>query len=186
MEIIETLIADLKLVRSREYEDSRGTFSRSYCMRDFEILIGSRTLKQINLSLTHKIGAIRGLHLQLPPHSELKLVRCLKGTVWDVAVDLRQGSSTFLQWHAEELSEKNKRVLVIPEGFAHGFQVMASGSQLLYMHTNFYAPDFETGFRYDDPLLDISWPLTPSDISERDQSHSLIDQNFKGINIELP
>ena len=183
MEIIETLIADLKLVRSREYEDSRGTFSRSYCMRDFEILIGSRTLKQINLSLTHKIGAIRGLHLQLPPHSELKLVRCLKGTVWDVAVDLRQGSSTFLQWHAEELSEKNKRVLVIPEGFAHGFQTLTSNCEMLYFHTADYKKDSEGAVNAIDPAVAINWPQPITERSERDVNHFMLADDFKGIEL---
>ena len=107
MEIIETSISDLIVVRLSEHQDCRGTFNRAYCLCEFEKLIGNRTIKQINLSLTNKSGAIRGLHLQLPSHFEMKLVQCLKGAVWDVAVDLRQGSPTFLEWHAEELSEKN-------------------------------------------------------------------------------
>ena len=186
MEIIETSISDLIVVRLSKHQDCRGTFNRAYCLCEFEKLIGNRTIKQINLSLTNKSGAIRGLHLQLPPHFEMKLVQCLKGAVWDVAVDLRQGSPTFLEWHAEELSEKNIRLLVIPDGFAHGFQVIETESQLMYMHTDFYTSDFEIGFCHDDPLLDISWPHTPSDILKRDQAHSLLDQNFIGLDFELP
>ena len=127
------------------------------------------------------VGAVRGLHFQHPPHAEMKLVRCLKGKVWDVAVDLRAGSSTFMQWHAEEMSPKNSRMLVIPEGCAHGFQVLEKNSELLYLHTSFYAPGFEGGVLFSDPRLNISWPLPVTDLSERDRHHPLIAPDFMGL-----
>ncbi len=115
-----------------------------------------------------------------PPHAEMKLVRCLRGRVWDVAVDLRAESPTFLHWHAEELSPDNHRMVVIPEGCAHGFQVLTPDSELLYLHTAFYAPDAEGGVRHDDPALGIRWPLPVTDLSPRDRSHPLIDAGDRG------
>ena len=111
----------------------------------------------------------------------MKLVRCLKGKVWDVAVDLRPHSSSYKRWYAQELSPQNALMMVIPEGFAHGFQVLESRSELLYLHTAFYKPKSEGGVRYDDPELGINWPLPVTDISQRDSSHAYIDSSFKGI-----
>ena len=113
----------------------------------------------------------------------MKMVRCLKGRVWDVAVDLRAGSGTFLQWHAEELSEENARMVIIPEGCAHGFQVMEPDSELLYLHTAFYSSDAESGVAYNDPRLNISWPLVVTDLSKRDQLHPFIYPNFQGLEL---
>jgi dTDP-4-dehydrorhamnose 3,5-epimerase len=136
---------------------------------------------QINQSRTAVIGAVRGLHYQRLPHPEMKFVRCLKGRVWDVAVDLRHKSPTFLGWHAEELTPNNLRMMVIPEGFAHGFQVLEPESELLYLHTDFYSPKTEGGLRYDDPHLAIDWPLEVTDLSSRDAAHPLIHSDFSGI-----
>lgn len=171
------------MVETTPFQDSRGAFARWYCERELAEIIGNRQIVQINHSRTVAMGAVRGLHFQKPPHAEMKLVRCIKGRVWDVAVDLRQGSPTYLKWHAEELSPENARMMVIPEGFAHGFQVLEPESELLYLHTAFYAPEFEGGVRLDDPALDISWPLPFADVSERDQSHPLIDQDFVGLSV---
>jgi dTDP-4-dehydrorhamnose 3,5-epimerase len=121
------------------------------------------------------------MHFQNPPHAEMKLVRCLKGRVWDVAVDLRSGSPTFLRWHAEELAPEGARMLVIPEGCAHGFQALEPESELLYLHTAFYAPEAEGGVSYADPRLAITWPLPVSDLSPRDRSQPPIDHDFRGI-----
>jgi len=125
-------------------------------------------IRQINISCTAKKGTIRGLHLQTPPHSEAKIVRCLRGHVWDVAVDLRRGSPTFGQWYAEELSPKKSNALLIPEGCAHGFQVLEDDSELLYVHSGSWFADAESGVLFDDPELSIPWPLPPVGISERD------------------
>lgn len=180
--LIPTPILQLMVVESRAYADARGAFTRLYCERALEPIIGGRAIRQINHSRTASAGALRGMHFQYPPHAEMKLVRCLRGRVWDVAVDLRAGSETFLQWFGIELTPENTRMLVIPEGFAHGFQVMEPDSELLYLHTEFYNPTAEGGFRFDDPKLNIGWPLPVSDISNRDLQHPLIDQNFQGLN----
>jgi dTDP-4-dehydrorhamnose 3,5-epimerase len=113
----------------------------------------------------------------------MKFVRCLRGRVWDVAVDLRAGSPTFLQWHAVELDPGTARMLVIPEGCAHGFQALEADSELLYLHTAAYAPEAEGGIRYDDPRLDIAWPKPASDLSERDRRHPLLTHDFAGLHL---
>lgn len=183
MKVLSTLINGVCTIETTLFTDQRGSFSRCYCERELSSVIGARRIVQINLSRTHTVGAVRGLHFQHPPHAEMKLIRCLKGRVWDVAVDLRAGSSTFLQWHAEVLSPENARMIVIPEGFAHGFQAMEEDSELLYLHTSFYTPGFEGGALFNDPWLNISWPLSVTDLSERDRKHPLITPDFAGITV---
>ena len=178
-----TPISGLMIGSSQVRSDTRGSFARFFCAGALEGLLGTRRILQINHSYTVKEGVIRGLHFQYPPHAEMKLVRCLKGRVWDVAVDLRHNSPTFLQWHAEELTPTNTCMMIIPEGFAHGFQVLEAESELLYLHTAFYTPEAEGGLRYNDPLLGIVWPLPVTDTSLRDTSHPLIDSNFKGVHL---
>ncbi|MBF0414796.1 MAG: dTDP-4-dehydrorhamnose 3,5-epimerase family protein [Magnetococcales bacterium] len=183
MNILPTPILDLKVVETSPFEDVRGAFARLYCEFELADLIGQRRIVQINHSRTVMVGAMRGMHFQLPPYSEMKLVRCLKGRVWDVVVDLRQGSPTFLHWHAEELTPAKMRMMVIPEGFAHGFQVMEPESELLYLHTAFYSPGAEGGLRHDDPRLGIAWPLAVTDLSARDANHPMLEQSFQGITL---
>jgi len=178
-----TQLQGLFVAETSPHIDSRGAFSRFYCEKELAEVVGQRHILQINHSRTAAIGALRGLHFQRSPHAEMKLVRCLKGRVWDVAVDLRKNSPTFLRWHAEELTPDNARMMVISEGFAHGFQVIEPDSELLYLHTAFYAPSAEGGLRYDDPKLAIDWPLVVTDISERDKNYALIDSNFQGISL---
>ena len=174
-------LAGVMVVERTSFDDQRGAFTRCYCERELKEIMGARRIVQINHSRTRAAGAVRGMHYQRPPHAEMKLVRCLAGRVWDVAVDLRAGSPTFLRWHAEELSAGNTRMLVIPEGCAHGFQALEEDSTLLYLHTEFYAPEFEGGVRHDDPRLGIPWPLPPTDISERDRGHPQLTRDFAGI-----
>ncbi len=181
LEIENTALAGVQRITLTPFEDHRGAFDRLFCQRELKEVIGNRQIVQINHSCTATVGAIRGLHYQYPPAAEMKLIRCLKGKVWDVAVDLRSGSPTFLSWHAEELSASNKRMMVIPEGCAHGFQVLEPNSELLYLHTSFYRPEYEGGVRYNDPEIIINWPLPVSDISQRDQNHTLIDENYQGL-----
>ena len=150
-------------------EDTRGSFSRLFCQNQLKKILGSKTIVQMNHSLTKKVGSIRGLHYQLDPFSEIKLVRCIKGKVWDVAVDIRTSSKTFGKWYAEELSQENSTLLVIPRGFAHGFQVLEQNSELIYLHTEAYQPDFERGLNYNDSTLKIKWPLPVTDVSKKDQ-----------------
>ena len=123
------------------------------------------------------------MHFQKKPHAEMKLIRCLKGRVWDVAVDLRANSPTFLKWHAEELTAENAKLLVIPEGCAHGFQVLEAESQLLYLHTSFYTPEAEGGVIYNDSQLAISWPLSITDLSERDMLLPSISPDSTGLTV---
>jgi dTDP-4-dehydrorhamnose 3,5-epimerase len=181
MNICETAITDLVVVHTSPFVDDRGSFARLFCERELSGIIGDRKILQINHSLTRTTGAVRGLHFQYPPHAEMKLVRCISGRVWDVAVDIRRGSPTFLKWHAEELTPFNRRMIVIPEGFAHGFQVLEPDSQLLYLHTESYAPSSEGGLRFDDPRITIDWPLQPIDLSTRDVSHPWLQDTFEGV-----
>lgn len=176
-----TPITNLLVAESKAIKDERGAFARLFCEQELSSVIGQRKIVQINHSRTEAVGAVRGLHFQHAPHAEMKLVRCLKGKVWDVAVDLRPQSPSYKRWYAQELSVQNARMMVIPEGFAHGFQVLEAGSELLYLHTAFFKPDSEGGVRHDDPSLGIKWPLPVTDISVRDSSHTYIETSFRGI-----
>ena len=181
MQITNTIIDDLRIAKFDSQVDLRGSFARLFCADKLQFVIGNRKILQINRSVTKKAGSIRGLHFQYPPNAEMKLVRCLNGKIWDVAVDLRLNSPTFLRWHAQELSSVNSKMMIIPEGFAHGFQVLEPDSELLYLHTSYYNPKSEGGLCYDDPALDIDWPLPVSDISARDSSYTHLETNFRGI-----
>jgi len=161
--------------------DDRGWFGRYYCKNEFLKIGHLKEWVQLNHSVTNKKGTVRGMHFQIPPYGEVKMVKCIVGNVWDVIIDLRSNSPTFLKWFGTELSAANKKMLYIPEGFAHGFQTLADHSELLYHHTEFYKPDVESGIRYDDPLINIDWPLVVTLISERDQKHVLLNEQFKGI-----
>jgi len=158
------------------FYDERGMFLNAFRDSDnaFKLAWGEFPIAQVNLSRTEAAGAIRGLHLQAYPHSEAKLVRCLHGRVWDVAVDLRPESSTYGRWHAVELSPAAVNALLIPEGCAHGFQVLEPGSELLYLHSGAWVPEAETGVRFNDPKLAIAWPLPPTGLSERDLALPLL------------
>lgn len=183
MKLLPTAIRGVSVVETNVFTDHRGEFVRLFCARELAAVIGERHIAQINRSRTSSPGAVRGMHFQHPPHAEMKLVCCIKGRVWDVATDLRAGSPTFLQWHAEELTPQNARMLVVPEGCAHGFQALERDSELLYLHTEFYAPEAEGGVPHDDPLLAISWPLPISDLSARDRQRSPIPPDFSGIKL---
>lgn len=171
------------MVDTRVVSDSRGSFARLYCQRELSEVMGERKIVQINQSRTAAAGAIRGLHFQYAPHAEMKLVRCLRGRVWDVTVDLRTGSPNFLQWHAEELSPENGRMMIIPEGCAHGFQSLEAESEMLYLHTSIYNLSAEGAVRFDDPLVAISWPLPITGISLRDASRPHLAPDFDGIRL---
>jgi dTDP-4-dehydrorhamnose 3,5-epimerase len=181
MKIHQTPIEGLVAIDSERQNDERGFFSRLYCQEKLREIVGTRQIVQINQSSTRTVGAARGLHYQQQSHAEMKFVRCLKGKVWDVTVDLRAGSPTFLKWHAEELSARNARMMVIPEGCAHGFQVLEEDSELLYLHTAHYVSSAEGGIRPTDPSLSISWPLAVQDLSDRDRNHPLLTSDFTGL-----
>jgi dTDP-4-dehydrorhamnose 3,5-epimerase len=181
MRVVETEIKGVDVVETAPVEDHRGSFARLFCELDLSSVMRGRRIVQINHSRTRAVGAVRGMHFQLPPHAEMKLVRCLKGRVWDVAVDLRAGSATLLQWHARELTPRNAHMLVIPEGCAHGFQALEAESELLYLHTASYVPAAERGVAHDDPQLSIAWPLPVTDLSARDRAHQPLPPGFAGL-----
>lgn len=180
-EFIPTPIADLQCVERLHLEDRRGFLSRLYCAEEFAAAGFAMSVAQINQTLTRQQGAVRGMHYQLPPFAEMKLVTCIRGRVFDVAVDLRTGSPTFLQWHGETLSPDNGRALAIPKGFAHGFQALEPDCELLYLHSAPYRPDAEQALNAGDPLLDINWPLLITEISDRDRTHDMLSGTFTGI-----
>lgn len=168
MKFIETGLAGSYIVEPEAFEDERGTFQRVWCDREFsEAGIGGRPA-QANLSQNRRAGTLRGLHLQLPPAAETKLVRCTRGAVWDVIVDLRPDSPTFLEHVAVELSATNRRALWVPELFAHGYLTLEDDSDTLYQVGTFYAPGHEAGLRWNDPTLGIAWPQPVITISDKD------------------
>ena len=183
MKVHPTSIQGVYLAETFPSKDRRGLFYRAFCEHELALILQGRRICQINISQTAAVGAIRGLHYQNPPHAEMKLIRCLRGRVWDVALDLRQGSATLLKWHSEELSAENARMMIIPEGCAHGFQVLEPDSEMLYLHTAPYDPSSEGSVRYDDPAVSITWPLAATDISQRDVVHRFLNQGFGGIKI---
>jgi len=176
-----TPLAGAYVIDLQPFSDERGWFVRYYCKNEFQEIGHTREWVQMNQSVSYIRGTLRGMHFQYPPFRETKLVRCIAGAVYDVIVDLRQHSASFLQWYGVELSAGNQRMLYIPEGFAHGFQTLEGDSALLYHHTEFYTPGSEGGLRFDDPALAIRWPIAVTVISERDAGHPLIDNQFKGI-----
>ena len=183
MNFKKTPIDNLFIIETEPFKDNRGLFERLYCENEIKAINHEKNIVQVNHSVTSAKGAIRGMHFQYPPRAEIKIVRCLKGSVFDVAVDIRNNSSTFLFWHAEVLSADNFKMFYIPEGFAHGFQTLEDNCELIYFHTNFYDRNHEGALRYDDPSINIRWPLPPGEISERDKNHPLLDETFKGIEL---
>lgn len=184
-DFLQTPLSGLKLVQRKAIEDHRGFFSRFYCSDEFSAAGIIKPISQINQSYTSKIGTVRGLHFQYPPYAESKIVSCVKGEIFDVAVDIRHDSPTFLHWHGEILSAENKRSLVIPEGFAHGFQTLTRNCELIYLATASYSHASEDALNVKDAKVAISWPLPISDLSERDSQHPFITSEFTGVDTTL-
>jgi dTDP-4-dehydrorhamnose 3,5-epimerase len=174
-----TSIQGVQIIRRNPFKDARGHFSSMFCARELRALGWLDPVAQINLSQTTARGAVRGLHYQMGEAAEDKLISCLAGRVWDVALDLRRNSSTYLRWHGVELSAENHQALLIPKGVAHGFQVLQADSTLLYVHSHEYTPHLEAGLRADDPVLAIDWPLVFTDWSDRDRALASIDSSFQ-------
>jgi dTDP-4-dehydrorhamnose 3,5-epimerase len=184
MKLLGTSIAGVCEIETVPHVDARGALIRLFCTEIFEaagVLPSGSRFVQVNHSTTSRRGTVRGMHFQRAPALDTKLIRCLRGRVFDVAVDLREGSPTFGRWHGVELSEDNQRELLIPPGCAHGFQALTDDAQLLYHHTAAYAPQREGGVRHDDPLLGIRWPLAVALLSPRDAGHALISDRFEGV-----
>ena len=176
-------LAGLMLMERRPIGDERGFLERLFC-RDTFLQFGiDGEIQQINHTLTRKRGTIRGMHYQVLPHAETKIVTCLQGEVFDVAVDLRAGSPTFLQWYGEFLSQDNGKMLAIPQGFAHGFQTLTSDCEMLYFHSTNYEPAAERGISPLDQRVGIVWPLEVTDLSQRDAGHPWIDDCFTGVSL---
>ncbi len=163
-----TRLPGLVLIAMERLEDERGYFARTWCRQEFAKAGLDTELAQVSSSFNRLAGTVRGLHFQHPPHAETKLVRCTRGAIWDVALDLRPTSPTRGQWQAVELTAENGLSIYIPEGFAHGFQTLADDSEVLYQISAFYAPEAADGIRYDDPTFAIAWPLPVRCISPRD------------------
>lgn len=183
MKINETNISGLYAISLEPLKDDRGFFVRSFCLREISAYKKNLNIVQVNQTMTKEKGSVRGMHYQLPPACETKFVRCIRGSVFDVAVDLREGSDTFLKWHGEILSAENMKMLLIPEGFAHGFQTLEDNCEMLYLHSEFYQKEYEGGVRFDDPEIGINWMLPAKNISARDSKHPLINSSFRGIKI---
>lgn len=176
-----TSLAGSFTIDLKPFVDNRGWFSRYYSKEVFHEIGHTKEWVQMNHSASYKKGTIRGMHFQLSPFKEIKMVRCIAGAVFDVIIDIRSNSASFLQWFGVELSAENKRMLYIPEGFAHGFQCLTDDCELLYHHSEVYQPGAEAGVRFDDPSIGIKWPLPVFVISERDAAHPFINIDFKGV-----
>lgn len=181
LDVSDTPIPGLKLVRAMPLGDARGHLARLFCAEELRVVGWSTPIAQVNLTLTRQRGTVRGLHYQRPPDAEIKLVRCLRGEVWDVVVDLRSDSPTFLQWHAEVLSADNLASLLIPQGCAHGFQALSDDVEMLYMHSAPHVPASEGGVSVSEPRLAIPWPLSITEMSGRDLAFPHLTKSFEGI-----
>jgi len=176
--LVGLVVAQRKLVG-----DDRGFLDRLYCADEMQSLFHGKGIVQVNHTGTKVRGTVRGLHFQYPPQAEVKLVSCLRGAVFDVAVDIRRDSPSFLRWHAEVLSAENHKSLLIPEGFAHGFQTLEEDCELFYLHTAAHVPEAEAGLHPRDPRLGIAWPLSIAMLSQRDAGHAYLDDAFAGVTV---
>jgi dTDP-4-dehydrorhamnose 3,5-epimerase len=174
MKFTETPLKGAYLIDLNKLEDERGFFSRLYCTKEFEAHGLNPNVVQVNNSHSVLKGTLRGLHYQLAPKEETKLVRCIKGSIYDVIVDMRKDSPTFGQSFGTELSEENRQMMYVPNGFAHGFLTLKDNSELIYLVSEFYSKELERGLRWDDPALNIQWPFKPVVVSERDEQHPLL------------
>lgn len=178
-----TPLHGLMCIGREKLTDDRGFFSRVFCSGELAAAGWLNPIAQINQSYTTHRGTVRGMHYQCPPHADMKLVSCLQGEVWDVAVDLRHGSPTFLQWHAQHLSAENGRAMLIPPGFAHGFQALSDHATLLYCHSAAFAAEADAGLNPLDTRLAIHWPLPAQQLSPRDAGQALLVPEFEGVRL---
>lgn len=175
-----TPLAGVWRVARKPIRDARGFFARLYCAEEFRAIGLDLPIAQINHSHSRQAGTVRGLHFQHPPHHETKIVSCPVGAIFDVAVDLRRGSPTFLQWYGAELSAANQQSLVIPPGFAHGFQTLSTDAETIYFVTAPYSGAAEDGVHPFDPAVGIVWPVPPTEVSERDAKRAMLDRGSYG------
>ena len=183
MDFEKTKIDGVSIIRYKAFRDHRGSFKRLFCVDALGDVLDGRTVVQINQSSNAEVGTVRGMHLQTAPHAEMKIIQCIKGAVLDVAVDLRKRSDTFLDYVAVEMREGDDQAIIIPEGFAHGFQVLEPDSHLLYFHTCAYAPDAGMTINPMDPKVGIKWPVPVTNLSDKDKNADMIDDAFEGLTI---
>lgn len=178
MKFVETPLKGAYLIELEKRGDDRGFFARAFCRNEFEAHKLNNNIVQINNSLSKDKGTLRGLHYQLNPKSEDKIVRCIHGSLYDVIIDLRPESSTFKKWFGTELNAENRNLLFVPKEFAHGFITLEENTEAFYLVTEFYSPEHERGIRYNDPAFDIKWPIEPVVISDKDNSHPYFNPDY--------
>jgi len=183
MQFTPLLLSGAYRIDLEPHGDERGQFMRLFCTEELKKIGMTKPIVNVNHSWTQKKGTIRGMHFQYPPDCEIKIVKCIRGAIWDCIVDIRQNSPTFLKWDAVELTAENHRMIYVPEGFAHGFQALSDDAEIVYFVTAFYAPKNEDGLRFDDADLHIDWQLPATVVSERDRKHKLLSEreDWKGI-----
>ncbi len=175
MKFIETRLKGAFIIEPERLEDERGFFARTFCQKEFEAHGLNPKMVQCNISYNKHKGTLRGMHYQAAPMAEAKLVRCTRGAIYDVIIDMRHESPTYCQWLAEELSTENSRMTYIPEGFAHGFQTLEDDTEVFYQMSEFYSPEHAQGVRWNDPIFGIEWHLNTKIISEKDNNYPLIN-----------
>ena len=178
MNFFELPLAGAYLIEPEKLEDERGFFARSFCRREYEKLGLNNQIVQMSISYNKTKGTLRGIHYQLPPKAENKIVRSLKGSFWDVMIDLRKNSPTFGKWHGEILSSDNRKMVYIPEGFGHAFITLEEDSEPLYLVTEYYEPNLERTIRWDDSFFSIDWPIKPTSISSKDKNARDFDPSY--------
>lgn len=178
---LSTPLPGVMQVQRTRHVDGRGTFARLFCTQNLVAAGWTGPMAQINHSVTSRCGTVRGLHYQLPPFAEMKLVSCVRGRIWDVAVDLRRDSPAFLQWHAQELSSESGMALLIPQGCAHGFQALSDDAEVIYCHSSPFAPTAQAGLHPCEPRLAIAWPLAVQELSRQDSNWPALDAAFMGV-----
>lgn len=176
-----TPIKGVHLVQRQAIHDARGYFQRLFDAEALLALGWCQPVAQVNHTFTQHAGSVRGMHLQRSPYTEIKLISCLRGEVWDVALDLRQNSPTFLHWHAQRLSAENQSALLIPAGVAHGFQTMCDDVEMLYCHSTAYVPSAELGVHPLDQAIKIEWPLAITEMSDKDRQWPMLSHDFNGV-----
>jgi dTDP-4-dehydrorhamnose 3,5-epimerase len=181
MRFHKTPLEGAYLIELDKRGDHRGFFARFFCENEFGAAGLETRFAQINNSLTLKKGALRGLHYQLPPAAEVKVVRAIRGALWDVIVDLRPGSPTYLKWFGAELTEDNRSMMYVPRGFAHGFITLTDNVEAFYLNSNVYSPDAERGLRWDDPAVGIEWPAQAQEMSDKDRKWPDLNPKFHGV-----
>jgi dTDP-4-dehydrorhamnose 3,5-epimerase len=177
----QTPLSGSYIVELEPKGDHRGWFARTYCKNEFAQIGHTKEWVQLNHSYSSNSGTLRGMHFQTSPFQEIKMVRCISGSVFDVIIDLRKNSPTFLKWFGSEISAENRKMMYVPEGFAHGFQTLTDHCELIYHHAEYFTPDAEAGLNPLDPVLNIDWPLEVTVMSDRDSKHHFITEDFKGI-----